>query len=330
MAGARELLTRSLGASAADRILLICDETSTFAASCICHVAVSELGAVCEIRRFLLSQQSRAGKQLLASLEDDILRSTAVVLLHSAAASGARFRSVVYSAAGGQDVCTVALPGVTADSLSRFAGTFEIVAERAERIASVMRRARGGELTTRFGAETLVLRFELGEHAPVASGGVAIPGTWRNLPAGEAYVLPNLGTAEGDVAITGSMPGYVVQPGECAVLAFREGEVEPPVRGDREPRRVLERLLFADDGSPRTPGSTAIAELGVGTNHTIERLTGVPFLDQKRLGVVHLGLGDSMVFGGPVASSRHIDVMTAAETLVFDGIPVLVGGRYAL
>ena len=331
LAGARELLTRTLGAGAGDRILLVCDETSTAAASCISHVAVSELSSICEVRRIALPKGAETAARILASVGGDIQRATSVVLLGAAAAPGTAFRmSVLDAAIQVRNVRTVFMPGVTVGGLSRLAGSWPVVAERAKQLAGVIRASRVGELTTQSDAGVHLLRFELGEHVPVAADGLASPSSWLNLPAGEAYVIPNHGTTEGEIAIAASMPGYVFQKGKSVVLTFRRGKVRPPIEGHREARRTLERLLFAEGDRVRSPNCTTVAEVGVGTNHTIRSLTGAPFLDEKRLGVVHVGLGSNTSLGGPTRSRQHIDLMTTAKVLTFDGVRVVVNGRYML
>jgi len=76
----------------------------------------------------------------------------------------------------------------------------------------------------------------------------------------------------------------------------------------------------------------ALAEIGVGTNHTIDCLSGAALLDEKMVGMVHIGLGDSTVLGGSIMSSQHIDLVTRASRfdLIVGEVPLIVNGRICL
>ncbi|HVG81573.1 MAG TPA: aminopeptidase, partial [Methylomirabilota bacterium] len=73
--------------------------------------------------------------------------------------------------------------------------------------------------------------------------------------------------------------------------------------------------------------ATNIAELGIGLNPK-SRLTGEITEVKKRLGTVHMALGDSAAgYGGAVTSDVHLDGMILNPRVEIDGEVIVENGR---
>ena len=62
-----------------------------------------------------------------------------------------------------------------------------------------------------------------------------------------------------------------------------------------------------------------LGEVGFGVNPNVEKLTGVALLDEKKIGTVHIALGDNSDMGGDNESSIHCDMVSELPTVLVDG-----------
>ena len=301
--GARCVLSNALEVGPDDTVVIVSDETSMSAASCILQVAMYEVGANSSIHLVSTEEQRLSGESLPSALKEGIDDASAVIVLGSSAAWGTAFRFALFRYAISDGKTRIAtLPGATTKSLQFSGGVWSAVAARTQRVSAIIARAAKSTLVTTDGQNNFSLVFDLGHYRPREFSGKVAPGSWGNVPAGESFVLPNRGTCKGKVAINGSLPNYEVVA-------------------------ALSKLIF-DGDDEIAPNATMVAEIGVGLNQNITSLNGVPFLDQKALGVVHIGLGADIQFGGPTYSTVHIDLITRPVRLSFDDKIVIMNGKY--
>jgi aminopeptidase len=144
----------------------------------------------------------------------------------------------------------------------------------------------------------------------------------RNMPSGEVFTGPVETSASGVVRfdIPPSPRGVEVSG---IALEFREGVVVS-ARADRGDE-VLQAMLATDEGARR------LGEIGIGTNHGIDRPVGTILFDEKIGGTIHLALGRSYPeTGGTNESAVHWDMicdLRQGGRLTADGAPILVNGR---
>jgi aminopeptidase len=122
-----------------------------------------------------------------------------------------------------------------------------------------------------------------------------------NMPSGEVFTSPVERSATGQIRfdIPSSNRGTDVSGVE---LTFEEGEVVT-ARADLGDEQ-LQAALATDEGARR------LGELGIGTNHGIDRATGSTLLDEKIAGTIHLALGRSFPeAGGENESALHWDLI---------------------
>jgi len=145
------------------------------------------------------------------------------------------------------------------------------------------------------------------------------PGSWGNLPAGEAYVVPVEGTADGVVLVDGSFStiGKLVKPIRLTVKRGRIVRIE----GGRQAKQLSTYLECLED-----PMAYFLGEFGIGTNER-SKFIGIPLEDEKILGTVHLGFGTNVSMGGTLKSKVHLDGIIIQPTVWFDGDMVIENGK---
>jgi len=176
------------------------------------------------------------------------------------------------------------------------------LAARTSRLAEAVNRAVSLELSTPDGT---ALSFSIeGRAAEGDDGMLTSPGSFGNLPAGEVYLAPLEGTAQGVMKI-----GYAPtrKLATLLTLTITAGEVTA-VEGDDPHREWLEKK-FAESRKNRN-----IAELGIGTNDRATRPDNV-LEAEKILGTVHIAFGDNTGFGGVVSTPFHEDYVLYLPTL---------------
>ena len=131
-------------------------------------------------------------------------------------------------------------------------------------------------------------------------------GKFGNLPAGEVFVAPVEGTAEGILVLEWGSQAKLKSP---LTVTIEEGRVVSVDGDETDEVNWLERLLSAH------PDNTNIAELGIGTNQAARRPDNV-LESEKILGTVHVAFGDNHTFGGVVKAPLHQDFVLFDATLV--------------
>jgi leucyl aminopeptidase (aminopeptidase T) len=182
-------------------------------------------------------------------------------------------------------------------------------------VAEVLDRGKSARITSPLGSD---LTFSIeGRTGEPDTGLYHAPGAFGNLPAGEAYLAPVEGTAEGKLVVDASMAGLGVLSSPIT-LVFKKGRV---VSVDGPGADQL-RANWAAAGE----GADWVAELGVGTNDAAT-ITGKVLEDEKVYGTVHVALGNNAHFGGTNNVPYHADGVITHPTLEIDGRPIITNGQ---
>ncbi len=174
--------------------------------------------------------------------------------------------------------------------------------KRAQAVAKMLKGAAQIELTAPNGTK---LFFEAGGRPVLRDAGdLKKPGSFGNLPAGEVYLAPVEGTAEGELVIEWGPTRKLASP---VRVKIQEGNAAD-VQGD-EPfvKELSERLAQA-------PENRNIAELGIGINPLAKRPDNI-LESEKILGTAHVALGANITFGGKVKAPYHQDFVFFGPTV---------------
>lgn len=219
-----------------------------------------------------------------------------------------------------QAACTAgarvaSMPGITEAMFARtLTADYEKVAERSRFVADVLNKGEQVHITSPLGTD---LSFSIaGRKGTPDTGLYHTPGDFGNLPAGEAYLAPMEGTAEGTLVVDASMAGLGVLSSPIT-FTFKAGRV---AKVEGSGADIL-RSNWAAAGE----GADCVAELGVGTNDRAT-ITGKVLEDEKVMGTVHIALGNNAHFGGTCEVPYHADGVFTKPTLTVDGQTVIENG----
>jgi len=143
-----------------------------------------------------------------------------------------------------------------------------------------------------------------GRSAEGDNGLLTAPGSFGNLPAGEAYLAPLEGESHGIMVVEWGPTARLSNP---LTITIAEGKVVR-IEGDDPLKQRLE-AKFAENPTCRN-----LAELGIGTNDKASRPDNV-LEAEKILGTIHLALGDNTGFGGTVSAPFHEDYVFYQPTV---------------
>jgi len=218
-------------------------------------------------------------------------------------------------------------PGVTADM---FAKTVPIdyseLRYRAARIKSLLDDAVALEITNPLGT---ALRVGLrGRRAYTDDGDYSEPGSGGNLPAGETFISPALGTSEGLIVFDGSITLY---SGDCVIdTPIRAGVTGGFVRdieGGREAALLMETITMAEEnavsmekegrlppgkGEVYRTNARNIGEIGIGLNPAVE-VSGNMLGDEKAFRTCHIAIGENYDEDAPALI--HLDGLVCEPTM---------------
>ena len=302
-------LVQCMAVSSGESVLIITDEELREVGYAFWEEA-KKLGAEAIIME--MAPRSQDGEEppwpvaRIMSMVDVVLAPTSRSLSHTLArrqanAAGARIAS---------------MPGITKDSMIRTLNAdYSRIARLSENVAQILSMGKFVRITSPGGTDiTMSLEGRISQ----PDGGIYhMPGDFGNLPAGEAFIAPVEGTAEGILVVDGAMSGV--------------GALEDAIRMKVESGYVTEITGGAGAGileeSITHLGKHArnIAELGVGTNDRA-MITGKVLEDEKVLGTVHLALGNNIGFGGIIDVPIHLDGIMLKPTLLIDDKAVIVDG----
>lgn len=210
------------------------------------------------------------------------------------------------------------MPGITPETLMRGLGAdYEAIARRTIKITELMTNASVARLTTEQGTD-ITMPID-GIDAIASTGLIREPGSYGNLPSGEAYMMPKEGASNGVVVVDGSFAGLGMMPrGETITMKVEDGYVTSIEGGSAAAK--LDELL-----KPHGKDGYNLAELGVGTNDAAE-IYGMILEDEKVMGTVHLAVGNNKSMGGTIGPQIHLDGIINKPNLWIDDTAVLLNG----
>ena len=190
----------------------------------------------------------------------------------------------------------------------------EHIKERTERLAEKMTKAHYARVKTPAGTD-IAMSLE-------GRQGLALQPLWHVLGGlpdyAEAAIAPVEGTAEGTMVIDIGVIGWAYllrQPIRCVV---RSGMVVQMCDGEDADR--LRKIAATDENASN------IAELGIGTSHTIPKIYRATRRDGGIEGTIHIAIGRNNDMGGRTWSRIHADGLMDKPTVELDGEIVLNQG----
>jgi leucyl aminopeptidase (aminopeptidase T) len=203
---------------------------------------------------------------------------------------------------------------------------YALLKERADKICAILGASDTVRVTAPGGTDiTIGLK---GRKGFADNGDFSFPGAGGNLPAGEAYVSPELGTASGVIVYDGSI---VLAKGEILIkdpihCTVEKGHVTK-IEGGEEARLLLDSVTQAEKNAVSMekegklpPGQGAIyaanarniGELGIGLNPNA-KITGKMLEDEKAFRTCHFAIGENYDDDAPCLI--HLDGLVREPTI---------------
>jgi leucyl aminopeptidase (aminopeptidase T) len=247
-----------------------------------------------EILSLILSKKANA--DVLKAAEDIIEKYAAspdaIIALSNYSTSHTRFRDLLTRVKG---VRYASMPLFERFMLEgAMTADWTEVERRTKRLVSMMSGADTVVITSHNGTS---ISFSIKGRAVLPDTGILTErGAFGNLPAGEAFLAPVEGTADGILVLEWAPTGKFHNPVE---LIVKKGQVVEVVGKDDFSNDLRDRIA-------KNPLCGNIAELGIGTNDKASRPDNI-LETEKILGTIHIALGDNSSFGGKVSVPFHQD-----------------------
>lgn len=250
-------------------------------------------------------------------------RNVTQAMLHSDAVVAPTSKSLTHTGArreacaAGARVAT--MPGITKDTMIRcLKADYYAIADRTEKVSNMLTAAKEARVTTAAGTD-ITVPIE-GIRAIASTGLIHEPGSFGNLPSGEAYMMPVEGASNGVFIVDGSMAGIGDLAGKTPIRIRVENGYATEITGGPEADLLKEKL------TPLGKSAFNTAELGVGTNDAA-KIIGNILEDEKVMGTIHIALGNNMSMGGTVDVPIHLDGIIKNPSLELDGKKIMDEGK---
>jgi leucyl aminopeptidase (aminopeptidase T) len=269
-----------------------------------------------------------AKPEVVISLSDEKLGKDPAGIASPYTYNGAQYDHIFHLRMYGEKNCrSFWSPSTTVESFVRTVPIdYAELQRRCAAIKAILDRAVEVHVSAPSGTDiTIGLR---GREAKTDDGDFSAPGSGGNLPAGETFISPENGTANGRICFDGSIS---ISEGELLINTPIECVVESgfvqEIRGGEEAACLLRTVEAAEHKAREferegklPPGSGElyarnarnIGELGIGLN-PLARITGKMLEDEKAFRTCHFAIGQNYDEDAP--SLIHLDGLVKSPTI---------------
>jgi leucyl aminopeptidase (aminopeptidase T) len=303
--GARIIINTCLAVRPEEEVLIIADDEKHDVANALFLAALEVHAHPLLVKTHIVYEGQEPSSSLaeLMKLMDVIL----IVTKHSLSHTQARRDA---TKAG---VRIASMPGIEKESLSHGGLTADFrEIERAMR--KLYRRVRGGKNVVVSTNAGTYLTFSIKGRKWVTddTGICSRKGDFTTLPAGEMFIAPVEGSADGQLVVDSSFVGLLEK---SASVNVSEGVITK-VTGAQ--RAIQEMNKSGREGR-------FLAKFGIGLNPK-SRITGNILEDEKKLGTINIGFGGNSTFGGQIHSSALVSAVVNEPTVHVDDVNILDKG----
>jgi leucyl aminopeptidase (aminopeptidase T) len=304
--GAHRVIETCLAVKAGEKVVVVVDAKTRVIGDALFGAA---LGAGAEAILVLIPPPAESGEEPpdpLARMMADcdvVILATSQSMTHTAARrlanrAGARIAS---------------LPGVTEDMLSEGPLTADYVEiqRTTRRLERMLRGAKSVRLASPLGTD---VTFDVTRRDWITgdTGVCRRRGDMTTLPAGEIFVAPVEGSADGRLVFDATFHTRLAEPASVVVKQGHASKVTGA------PEAVLAMNRGGKDGRN-------FGKVGIGLNPKA-RITGNVLEEEKVLGAVHVVFGDNAAYGGAVRCGVRVDAILTQATVEVDGKTILERG----
>jgi leucyl aminopeptidase (aminopeptidase T) len=298
----RQILEYNFSFKPGESVLVITDPLMLEQEAALWFETAKTLGAPVEL--FVLEGMTHSGQEppnevvAAVHLSDHSFFQTTFSLTHTQAG-----KAVVRAKKRG-----ASLPGVDYAMLFRtLQADYQQIHELGEQLKTKLENSTTIQVTSEHGTD---LACEIRRSQVINDSGIFFSGVIGNLPAGEVFFAPVLGTTQGTWVVNGSLADED-ELDEPVVVTIVDGRAVA-FAGGAAARRLEQKLRSVGDEG------LVVAELGIGTNSTTHPL-GSLIEAEKAYATAHLAFGNSSAIGGENNVPIHLDGLTLEPTITVDG-----------
>ncbi len=206
------------------------------------------------------------------------------------------------------------MPGITVQMMDEGGMTadFKEIRRSIFRVARKLRRTKKIRIISEIGTD-LTMSIQGRSWITEDSGICHRRGEFTNLPAGELFISPVEGTADGTLLVDGSFIDTILNP---VKVSIKDGYAVR-ITGAHEVVRELNK------GGKY---GRNIAKFGIGLNPKA-KIIGRFLEDSKVMGTVNIGFGDNSMFGGSVKCPVHLIGVIKNPTVTVDNVLIMKDGE---
>lgn len=330
---AKTILNHCLSLPAGAQYLIFTDEKTQDVAQILANAGLDQ-GLYPIILFYDTAMQTvLQGTSLPGSLQSVICDSSAAFICLNSEPENFLFRDNVRRTAWNAGLKVAHMPGINKRILGLADLDYKKLCYQCELFALALAKGSRVDIITHDSQGqkfTLTAPLRPWDRYPIISDGIIGAGVWGNVPSGETYIAPPEDLAEGDIVINGSIHRFLIPPGQEIRLHFEKGRLTHWFPEDGPAAHYLQKSIIELAEKGGDANWSNLAEIGLGANPRIRKLTGNPLLDEKKYGSVHVALGDNVDMGGIVASKVHCDMVCLSAEVVIDGKTIIRDNQVVL
>ena len=314
--GANMMINQVVGLKKGERVLIVTDDdrpqTITQA---LAYSAISAGGEVVVIKmqtQEIGGQEPPASVTAAMSAAQVVINQSTFSIVHTEATRTAIKNGVRVANLRNFTEEMMVSGGITAD--------YHQVKRISEMLASMLSDAEVIRMTTPEGTDITMHAHE--RKAIAQTGFITKPGELSGLPDGEATLAPLEGTTKGVVVAP-----YIADILGLITDLFRMEIVKgriTNVTGGRQAQELVHLLKRHDEA-----GYNAVSQFALGTNPACKVIQNTREVS-KKLGTVHIAIGDNITLGGTSESSFHIDFVFLCPSVYLDDRCIIKDGEYQI
>ncbi len=207
--------------------------------------------------------------------------------------------------------------GYITQLMNLFSIDYRTLRRRQNKLKVYLDRAK--EITVKTEEGTSIKMDVEGVNAISADGNFKEYGQGGNLPAGEVYLAPIEGKANGKLVVDASSRNRFKTEliRDPIIIRVKKGSITK-IEGGVEANLLKDSLKWAADRAKYPSRVKKIAELGIGMNKSA-KVIGTTIIDEKTYGTAHIGIGSNYWFGGTIKTIIHLDQVFRAPQIYVDG-----------
>ncbi len=304
--GARTAIYTCMGVKKGEVVLILTDTEKEVIGEALYDVAKEAKAEAIIVRMLPRTRHGEEPPRMIAEMmrhADVIVAPTQYSVTHTQARKRANRAGARIATMPGIIPKMMSSGGMTAD--------FKEVEKGIKRLARVLEGSKTIRIITEIGTD-MEVSVE-GRKWFKDTGICHKKGEFMNLPAGEVFIAPKEGTANGKLIIDGAFWEILENP---VAIDVKDGYA----------KRIVGTKEIAKQISKRGKEGRNVAEVGIGMNPKA-KIIGNVLEDEKVMGTVHVALGDNSTFGGRCRAGIHVDGIIKKPTVLVDDLPIMEDGK---